>query len=518
MSPRPRSPRAPLLAVAGLALVASAVAADAVAAPPEPARHAPATAAERPVTLAEVVAGALARNLEVQAGAVDPVVACEKVTIADAAFDVLLTASATAGRVETPAEDSFSGSSVTAEEVLVGDASLERRYRDGSKLAVVFHADRLLTNSAVALTSPRWVESSYVEWTKPLLRGSGCVATAEVRRASIGVTGAQETQRALVERVLYEAERAYWELEYAQEEVKAREKSLEVASSLRDLVGERRRAGVAAPLDATEADAGVAAREGDLAAARARRGAAEDAVRLVSAPFEGTVAASPRLVAADDPRAASPADEPGDLDEARWVGAALRDRPDLRAASAEVDQLEVDVEVARDAWRPQLDLVARVGSSGLGAGYGDAFQRFAEAQATTATFGLSLSVWLGRRAAEAEVRTAEWIRRQAGLRRREKESRAVAEVRAALRDLATAGGRASAAGREIASARAVWEGERERQRVGDSTPFRVLEREEEWTKAVTREGRAAADARIARAALWRSVGRLANVRGACPPR
>ena len=112
---------------------------------------------------------------------------------------------------------------------------------------------------------------------------------------------------------------------------------------------------------------------------------------------------------------------------------------------------------------------------------------------------------------------AEWTRQQAGLRLREAENRTVQEVRGALLELATARARARTAAGEITAAREALEGEQLKEKNGESTPFRVLEKEESLTQAVTRENRALADVRIAVARLWRATGLLASSRHVAPP-
>jgi outer membrane protein TolC len=219
----------------------------------------------------------------------------------------------------------------------------------------------------------------------------------------------------------------------------------------------------------------------------------------------------------DDPRTGLPAHLPGLGEEERHVATALRRRPDLLRAFAELERNDVDVAVARDELQPQLDLVGRLSSDGLDGSFGGSAEDVATGEATTATLGVTFSVYLGRRSAKARVRIAEYARRQAGLRVRELENRVVLEVREALRGVATARERANAAVQETRAAQETLEGERTKVGAGASTPFDVLQREERVTQAVTREGRAAADLRIALARLWRATGLLAESHRLTPP-
>ena len=74
----------------------------------------------------------------------------------------------------------------------------------------------------------------------------------------------------------------------------------------------------------------------------------------------------------------------------------------------------------------------------------------------------------------------------------------------------TAAGQLKAADAEVAAGLEALVGERLRLEQGKSTPFRVLQKEQDLTDARARFGRAAADLRTAEAGLWRAVGALAD--------
>jgi outer membrane protein TolC len=156
--------------------------------------------------------------------------------------------------------------------------------------------------------------------------------------------------------------------------------------------------------------------------------------------------------------------------------------------------------------------VARVSAGGLDRGIFGSFEETGTGQAVTGSLGVQFSVYLGRQTARSRLTIAQMSRRQAGIRIQESENRVVQEVRAALHDLAAAKARATTAAGEIGSARSSVEGEQLKERNGESTPFRVLEKEDLLTQAVTREDRAAADVRIATARLWKAIGMLREAR------
>jgi outer membrane protein TolC len=274
---------------------------------------------------------------------------------------------------------------------------------------------------------------------------------------------------------------------------------------------------VAASIELAEARAGLEERVGDRILAEGLRDAAEDVLRALILPFDREGGRGIRLVVTDDPRVLPAGERLPDPDEARWVAMALRRRPDLLSSQAALEVLGIDVRSASDELKPQLDLVARLSTDGLDGNFGGALEETLSGEGVSATLGVNFSVYVGRRSAQARLRIAQWTERQAAVRQRDLENRIVADVRQALREYVNAKARQTVAAAEVTAATDSLEGERAKEKSGESTPFRVLEREEVRTRAVTREGRAAADARIAIARLWRAVGVLSEMRGVRPP-
>jgi outer membrane protein TolC len=323
---------------------------------------------------------------------------------------------------------------------------------------------------------------------------------------------AGETYRALGEDVLLRIVVAYWELVFADDQVDARLKSESVASELLTDAKSREEAQVGTPLDVAEARAGLERRRGDRIIAENLRGTAEDQLRGLILPFGRGSAPAVRIEPTDDARVAPPT-APEEGQEERYVRLALDTRPEIRASRAELGNRGIDVSLAEDATKPQLDLLARLSTDGLDGDFGGALDDVITAKAASASIGLQFSMFLGRRAARANLRLAQWACRQAVLRHKELENRTVLEVRSALRDVSGARALLAAATAETQAADEDLVGEREKLQQGKSTPFLLLQKEETVTDARTRMNRAVTLLRVAEARLWRSVGMLARTLG-----
>jgi outer membrane protein len=338
------------------------------------------------------------------------------------------------------------------------------------------------------------------------------VASASIRVARNDVQSACETQRALVESVLLDIGRAYWFLVFTQEDVLARRKSLEVATQLLEDEQARLEARVGTPLEVADALAGVEQRRGDLITAEGNRQAAEDVLRLLVMPFTPGGEAQLRIIAIDDAKTDRGLAPPGD-DLDRYIQIALASRPEVLSGRAQLANRSIDVAIAANAVKPSLDLVASASSRGLAGGWNDALGEMFTGEALSGTIGVQFSMFIGQRAAKANLRIADWARRQAVLRQKDLENGVIADVRAALRDVNTARATLEAGTAQVAARVEGLEGERQRLAQGKSTPFRVLQKEQDLTEARLRVAGSASDLRTAEVSFWRAIGRLSEQLG-----
>lgn len=467
----------------------------------------------RRVTLLEVVRMGLRANLTLLAGSFNPPIAMEQYRAASTIFDPLVSADLNLAHDEEPATAAFFGVDVFEEDTLGASAGISKRLKTGGTVSFLYRADRLDSNNVFNDLVPYWTNRAIVEGTQPLLRGAGDVVMTDIRLASNGVRISNENQRTLVQETLLSIVRAYWDLVYVQAEVISRLKSEDVAAELLQNAEARLAAKVGTPLDVAEARAGLERRRGNRITAEGLRGAAQDRLRALVMPF-GTKQErnGVTFVATDDVDGSIGAVPTADSLQ-RYTDMALANRPEIRAAEAALSNRDIEIYAASNAVKPQVDLVGRLGTAGLEDGFDTAFGKMAGGQALSGAIGVRFSMFIGQRAARANLRLAEWARRQTMLNRREIENLVVAEVRAGVRNVLTAQAVEQAGAEEVRAATENLRGEQRRLDNGKSTPFRVLQKEDDLADARTRYLRSSADRRIAEAAFWRSVGFLAQTLG-----
>ena len=458
------------------------------------------------LSLREALQWALRSNLTLEERRFDLPRAHQAWIQADAGFDRLLTAGVELSREERPSTSTFFGADEIRTSTVGAYAGVGRRLRDGSQVSLLYRADRIDTNQLFTTIDPAWQHALSAEYRIPLARGRGWVATSALRRAQNAMHRARALESAEVERVVLAVVEQYWALTFAQRNIESLRTSERVARKLLVDIEKRLEADYATPLDVSEAQAGIARRRSELLAAEQALEDAQDQLVSLIHPFSATRTSRKAIIATDDPSHAPP-DGRG---VERWIQLAIQGRPGLRAQRIDLADRGIDLYEARDGMLPSVDLTARVGSVGYRRGFDASLRRMLSGDTLTTTVGIEFSMYLGRRAARAKWRAATWAQHQATLRLRETENQIVRDVRQAHRAFSFASRIRDEARIEVDSAQRALEGERLRLREGASTPFRVLQKEQDVTLARTRHDRAEVDMRIAQARLWFAAGMLAS--------
>lgn len=195
---------------------------------------------------------------------------------------------------------------------------------------------------------------------QPLLKGLGyAVNLASLRLAARqSEVVFQEYRRELMQ-VVAEAEVAYWNLFYAQEELKLSKESVALAQTLLDDSQASLDAGRGSKLDVLEAEAGLALRQSRERESMLRR--VEAANNLAS--FFGR---APRETQIDIVVTDAPVSEPVEMIYGLGVGSALVMNPDLLRIQLQREQEMIRLGVAKNQRLPELNLNASYGASGLG--------------------------------------------------------------------------------------------------------------------------------------------------------
>lgn len=206
-----------------------------------------------------------------------------------------------------------------------------------------------------------WDGFTGVTLTQPLFKNFGLGATlAPLRITKAQAESVFHQARGNIARVISSSELTYWELYAANEELKLRRRSVEIATKLLEDNRARVVAGRMGDLEVFQAEAGLILRQAHAAEAAQRTVEASALLRayLGEAGADTTTAFVP--VDAPDPRDVAAAEATPDL------ASALERHPDYLARAAVVREQEERTRFARNQRLPQLDLKASYGINGLG--------------------------------------------------------------------------------------------------------------------------------------------------------
>jgi outer membrane protein TolC len=464
-----------------------------------------------PLSLQAAITLGIGNNTEVEIIRHDPEIAEQDYRAAWGVHDPTLYGNFDYRSWSTPVASSLQTTNSTLERETTGATGLRGLIpKLGWQYDVNFSGRRLTTNSAIADLSPEYRSNISASLTAPLLRGAWWgEAWTQVKVSGIQSEVALQQFRTSLMDIVQAIENGYWNLAANKENLAVANKSLETSRALFDQTEAQYEVGVVSKVEVTEATAGVADREfRQIGALNAYRDSQDDLIDLVMGP-RLTPTSSLEVIPSDSPEDYVPFN----LDVEESTRKALQKRPELTIAKMQVDQQRVRLKFAKNQRLPQLDAVAGYGYAGLGGdtnstpplfgGVPDENGNLVRAPVTSVgrTFwstdddffssdgskqwsaGAILSIPIPNTTARANQRASELELRKAGTSVVRQEQDIVKGVRRAVRNLESALEGIEAAERRTEAATEQERAEQIRLEHGESTPFDVLQREEDLVEA-----------------------------------
>jgi len=288
---------------------------------------------------------------------------------------------------------------------------LTKQLVTGTNLDLTFAGDRTFVGSSNSfLFNSAYTSQFKLNVTQPLLRNFG----SDVNKTLIHIA----QKNAIIEfhlffdmvlTVIATVEQTYWELVFANENLKVAEDLLRAAKELVVSNRARANAGQIADVEVLQAEAGVASRtEQILVAQKAIKDQQDQLLNLLN-PGEDVLLKDVRLVPTDQPVQFR---EPITLERAKDT--ALERRPEVLQAQKNVEIGDLNSNFSKNQLLPDLSVQAILGTSGLGEGFSDTARRTFGGDFYNYGAGLVLSYPLGNQAAtslynrrQLEMRAAE---------------------------------------------------------------------------------------------------------------
>ncbi len=516
---------------------------------------------EAKLTVNEVIERVLASDTELAVSRITKQEATLSLKAAQGVFDPKLGFTGRQTRAITPVSSSLGGATngkLTNKEFLSDPSVSGLSPFLGGSYKLDFSNTRQQTDSTFATLNPQFLTSLSLSVNQPLLRGlryDDNRHRIHVARKNIDLSSEQFRQR-VIERVT-RAVQAWWELDFAYRSLDVQKEAVRLAerqdASNRRLVEQ----GLLAPVDVVQTQTLLATFQQNVYAAQSNLTAAENALKSLMLPERTDLMWGMALIPERTTAAAAPTVT---LDEA--IKQALANRPELKQSDIALEMNRLDVKLAKEQTKPQVDAFATVSANGLAGtqlvqtganpftsafgpvinqinqlsvlnglpplqaisfggggvppifvgGYSQSLSALGTGHFTTAVAGVTFSLPLRNRTATAQAAISAAEGKRLSTQHRQVEMAVETDVRNALQLAASNNLRLEAARKALSNAQEQYDSEQRQFQAGTSSVFLVLQRQTDLVNARTRAVRAEADAGEAAANLDRALATTLETR------
>ena len=448
------------------------------------------TAAGPELTLEQCINRALARNFTLEVGRYSPAIAKDGIEVAKGSYQPQLAVTGATGESSSPGFDSRSSN------LRVG---VTQQLYTGTTLSASSRLDR---NSSDPFTlgslNPAYDADLTLSARQSLLRGFGTeVNRAGLDRARIGLDRANLDYKATALDVIQDTENAYYNLAFAREQLAVRNFSYALAQRLFDEARIRRDTGVATNLDVLQAEVGVANARRNVILAEQSVKDRQDALLALIGQFELDTAIGTVRFAEVSP--ATPV-------FASSYQMAKQNQPDYLSSLASIEQLKLDVKVAKDDSKPDLTVGAALGLSGTNGSGKDAFGDALDRQNHSWQVDFAFNYPWGQTSGKARYRQSLAGLSREQVRLKQIEQNIELQVRAAVRSVETNLESVKIATLAAKLSEQQYELEKAKFDAGQSTSRRVLEAQNDLETARVNELQAKVSLQNAISTLHRVEG------------
>ncbi|HEX6727574.1 MAG TPA: TolC family protein [Nitrospira sp.] len=339
------------------------------------------------------------------------------------------------------------------------------------------------------LFNPSWTGGLAFTFTQPLLRNAGvAINKTFIKVAQNNAEVEQHVFRDRVMTVVTTVEQTYWELVFANENLKVAQAALKAAEELLATNRAKSKAGIMSIVDVLQAEAAVASRVEQVLVAEKSIRDQEDQLRRLLNPGEEDLRQDVRLTPADAPVTFL---EPLSLQEA--IDIAIEQRPEITQAKKNIESGELNKQFARNQLLPTLSFQGTMGLAGLGGDYSESFTKNFSGDFYNYGAGLVLSYPLGNRAAVSTYNKRQLEAKNAEITLSNVRQQIIVGVREAVRRVQTDFKRIETTRSARIMAEKQLQAEQERLKVGLSTTRFVLDFQRDLATAQGNELRAVVD-------------------------
>jgi outer membrane protein TolC len=309
-------------------------------------------------------------------------------------------------------------------------AGYSQGFLTGTSVSVAESSSRLSSNTTTGLFNPEFVSGLSVGVSQNLLRGFGTRVNATfIRIARNDLKYSMSVFRQNVITQVAAVMTTYYDLLSDQESIRVAEEGLAYAQKLLESNQAEVKIGAVAQYDVLRSEEEVAARQQDLLAAQ--NTFSQDAQSLkakISKSFNEELA-TVEIAPSDRLPEPHPEDVPALAEALRQ---AASHRPEIEQAELNLRNQQYTIQATRNALLPSLGAFASYSLSGLGGALRPTFANVFQNDYPNISYGVSLSVPIRNRTAQADAARALLEQRQLQMKLQDSKNQAVWEVSKAV--------------------------------------------------------------------------------------
>lgn len=439
------------------------------------------------LTLEEVRVAALTNNLDLKVQLVNPSIAETAVDVERARFESVFRTSASYARTGLQSGGASSSWAV--------QPSVVTPLQTGGAITTSLPIDEGGGVSEAAAS---------VSVVQSLLQGAGTqINTYAIQVAGYAKGGVDAITKLQAIYILGGADIAYWQLYAARKQLAVSREQYKLAQNQLKHAHHKVEAGSAAKIEIVYAEAGLSSRlDAVIGAETAVRDRERDLKRIMNRPD------MPLNSPVDINTVTDPDPKGLDLDQEALVKAALENRMELAELEFRLAIGDIDIALARNDLLPLLNLEYTYTAGGQAGHVGGAFEDLFREPTQDHRVGLSATIPLGNRAAEAQYRRARLEKIQTQFSRQRQEEQIRREVYGAVDNLQQNWRRILAAEQGVVTADRNYRVEQSQFQLGRTTSTEVLRAASSLADAQLRRIGAFAEYEITQVLLARATGTL----------
>ena len=372
-----------------------------------------------PVTLSDVIRLMLESNLNIGVDRLPPQIAQFLIDTFLRPFDPTLHITASGTRGTTLSTSQLNGAQSLVQLTHSYDVGVGQTLTTGTSYGVDAIVNRTSSNNAFALYNPSWVGQLRYSVSQHLLRNWGRLPNDHLIRIAQNNQKISESQfEQQMMDLVAQGQNAYWDYVFSIEDIKLKNRSLQLAQKTLEENQQRVDVGMLAPIDVVQAESQVATMQDALVVSTYTSAQQEDQLKkiITNRPDPGLVLA--KLSPSESLRRPAGTDT---VPVTQAIQIALENRPEMKQARLAINNAQIDTDFTKNQLLPALDINASYAQNGLGGvlrlksalganttagiipgGLADALSQVFGFNYNTYSFGFSLQVPLSNKSAKSD--------------------------------------------------------------------------------------------------------------------